>query len=264
MRWRLILDKFGPELKYIKGENNVVDDALSCLEISDNQEIINNSELYVFDDAYLPDSAYPICYHDIAKAQKTDAKLQQKLVSHKDYTLNTFYGGDKDHRLICQNSKICLPAAPQKKTVYWHHEMLCHPGETRTEHTLCQHFDCKCLLTTAHDVCKNCPTCRRAKTTNQKYSKLPPKHAYTNPWDTLCVDLIGPYKIPQKRKNLLKFWCLTMIDPATGWFAMAQIPRKMAAEIAGITEKIWFTCYPLPQRIVFDRGTKFIADFSNM
>ena len=32
MRWRLILEEFGPELKYIKGENNVVADALSCLE----------------------------------------------------------------------------------------------------------------------------------------------------------------------------------------------------------------------------------------
>ena len=31
MRWRLILEEFGPELKYIKGENNVVANALSHL-----------------------------------------------------------------------------------------------------------------------------------------------------------------------------------------------------------------------------------------
>ena len=29
-----------------------------------------------------------------------------------------------------------------------------------------------------------------------------------------------------------------MIDPATGWFEMAQIPNKTAAEIADITEKL--------------------------
>ena len=46
-----------------------------------------------------------------------------------------------------------------------------------------------------------------------------------------------------------------MIDLAKGWFEMAQIPNKTAAEIADITEKTWFTRYPLPQRIVFDRGT---------
>ena len=80
----------------------------------------------------MPDSAYPIRYHNISKAQETDAKLQQKLVSHKDYTLNTFRGGDKDHRLICRNNKICLPQALQNKTVDCYHDMLCHPGETQT------------------------------------------------------------------------------------------------------------------------------------
>ena len=34
MRWRLIIEEFGPEFKYIKGENNVVADALSHLEMS--------------------------------------------------------------------------------------------------------------------------------------------------------------------------------------------------------------------------------------
>ena len=42
MRWRLILGEFGPELKYIKGENKVVANDLSCLEISDNQEILTS------------------------------------------------------------------------------------------------------------------------------------------------------------------------------------------------------------------------------
>ena len=92
MHWRLILKEFGPELKYIKGGNNAFTDAFSCIEMSDNQEILNRSELYGYDDEDLPDSAYPIRYHKIAKAQKTDAKLQQKLVSHKDYILNTFRG----------------------------------------------------------------------------------------------------------------------------------------------------------------------------
>ena len=131
MSWRLILEDFGPELKYIKGENNVVAKSLSRLEMSGNQEILNISELYGYDDKDLLDSTYPIRYRDISKAQETDARLQQKLVSHKDYTLNTFRGGNKDHCLICRNNKICLPTALQKKTVDWYHEMLCHPGETQ-------------------------------------------------------------------------------------------------------------------------------------
>ena len=78
MRWSLIIEEFVPELKYIKGENNVVDNDLSRLEVSDNQEILNISELYGYDDADLPASAYPICYHNITKAQKNDDKLNQQ------------------------------------------------------------------------------------------------------------------------------------------------------------------------------------------
>ena len=68
MCWRLILEGFPPELKYIKGENNVVADALSRLEMRDNQEILNISEIYGYNDADLPASVYPIRYHDIEKS----------------------------------------------------------------------------------------------------------------------------------------------------------------------------------------------------
>ena len=70
--------------------------------MSDNQEILNISEVYVCNDADLLDSVYPILYHDIAKTQKTDAKPSKKLVSHKDYTLSKFCGGDQNHRLLFQ------------------------------------------------------------------------------------------------------------------------------------------------------------------
>ena len=79
--------------------------------------------------------------------------------------------------------------------------MLYHPVDTRTENTLRQHFYWKFLRKTVHDMCKKCPTCQRAKITNQKYDKLPPKQTETNPWDTLCVDLMGPFPIIQINEN---------------------------------------------------------------
>ena len=68
---------------------------LDCHSFQGKREILNISELYGYDDKDMNDSAYPIRYHNISKAQKTDAKLQQKLVSHKDYTLDTFVGAIK-------------------------------------------------------------------------------------------------------------------------------------------------------------------------
>ncbi len=102
------------------------------------------------------------------------------------------------------------------------------------------------------------------KSNKSKYGKLPPKEAEAEPWDTLCVDLIRPYKIKRKGKEDLTLWCLTMIDPVTGWFEMAQIENKAAANAADIAEKTWFTRYPIPQKLILDRGTEFMAEFAQM
>ena len=37
MRWRLILEEYGPDLRYIKGEDNIVADALSRLDMVDTE-----------------------------------------------------------------------------------------------------------------------------------------------------------------------------------------------------------------------------------
>ena len=45
---------------------------------------------------------------------------------------------------------------------------------------------------------------------------------------------------------------------------MEQLPNKTAAEIADSTKKSWFTRYPLPQQILIDRGSEFMAEFTKM
>ena len=57
-----------------------------------------------------------------------------------------------------------------------------------------------------------------------KYGKLTLKEVEATPWDVLCINLIGPYKIINNNKKLT-IWALTMIDPAKGWFDMASIKK---------------------------------------
>jgi hypothetical protein len=64
---------------------------------------------------------------------------------------------------------------------------------------------------------------------------------------------------PAKREKDLKLWCLTIIDPATGWFEMEQIQNKTAAKVADICKTMWFKGHPLPQRI-----TLKMAEFAKM
>jgi hypothetical protein len=79
MRWRLVLEEFGPDLQHIKGERNVVVTALSRLEIDDEQEIFNIGECFGYDDDDLPPSSFPLRHEDIAKTQLDNPALRLKL-----------------------------------------------------------------------------------------------------------------------------------------------------------------------------------------
>jgi hypothetical protein len=44
------------------------------------------------------------------------------------------------------------------------------------------------------------------------------------PWKVLCVDLIGLYTLEGQDGSSIDFMCLTMIDPATSWFEIVELP----------------------------------------
>jgi transposase InsO family protein len=51
-----------------------------------------------------------------------------------------------------------------------------------------------------------------------------------------------------------------MIDPATGWFEIHQYDDKRAITVANIAEEEWFSRYPWPTQVTFDRGSEFIGN----
>jgi hypothetical protein len=57
-----------------------------------------------------------------------------------------------------------------------------------------------------------------------QYRHLPPKTVITIPCKVLCVDLIGPYTLKGKDDTVIDFMALTMIDPATSWFKIVELP----------------------------------------
>ena len=77
----------------------------------------------------------------LEKAQKRDKSLLLAATrDSNDLTFRTFHGGGKAYDLICFKNKIVVPKPLQKRIVEWYHNTLLHPGETRTEQTIKQHF----------------------------------------------------------------------------------------------------------------------------
>ena len=100
-----------------------------------------------------------------------------------------------------------------------------------------------------HKVCSRCNTCLLTKRNNKRnYGLLPEKEAESEPWEKLCIDLIGPYPIPTKGHKKtkdpkpLQLWAVTMIDPATGWLEIKEITTKRADVVANVLEKTCALC----------------------
>ena len=151
MRWRLILEEFGPELHYIKGQKNIVADTLSRLDLTVNENSDNFDEptkifeqmavTYAPENDDFPKEEHPISYKTIMAAQLKDKHLLKcSKTGDKNYSVKTFQGADKVRKLICYKDKIVISKSLQKRVVLWYHNHLQHPGETRTELCVKQHF----------------------------------------------------------------------------------------------------------------------------
>jgi len=141
MRWWLLLKEFGLKLTYVKGANNIVADALSRLEIAEEEfsakafanELANEEEEFP--------TGYPLCYKEIAFCQTKDRALQNKFRTQPElYIKKPYTFSDSTYELIAKNDKIYVPKYLQHKCAEWYHLMLMHPGEQRPELTIVQHY----------------------------------------------------------------------------------------------------------------------------
>ena len=128
---------------------------------------------------------------------------------------------------------------------------------------------------------KMCKTCQQFKNRKTLHGHMSPKNiAELKPWDTVHVDLIGPYRksIRQEQacgtviRNNTRLTCMEMIDPSTGWSEIVKIPTfdikevalvngeyidKSSARVSQMFNKTWICRYLRPRKFVFDKSYEF-------
>jgi hypothetical protein len=167
---------------------------------------------------------FPLTTPEIAEAQKADIKLKHCIrcntVLHKGLEVRLI----DDICLMCKDGKIVIPKQIQWRTVLWYHHYLQHPGHTRLEEKMRATVCWKEMHTTIRSLTKSCRTCQVNKKRKLKYGHLPLKTIINVPWMVLSVDLIGPYTLKGKDGTIIDFMALTMINPATSWFEVVELP----------------------------------------
>ena len=292
MRWRLILEEFGPNIQHIAGLDNVVADTLSRLPSANTDEKDSPctpldshqaNELFALDNET---ESFPLSLSLVHREQqkelnKRNSKLKPKLANDDQYTQQEL----EDIKLIFYNNKIYVPQSLRRRTLNWYHFYLNHPGGERLAATLKQVCNWKGITNQSRQLARVCEICQKFKRRTTRYGHLPPKIiAELKPWDTVHIDLIGPYSVYVKQHKPggtiddvdLHLTCMTFIDPATGWFEICEVPyfdieevkignkkyiSKTSARISQLFNNTWLSRYPRPRKVIFDNGSEFKRDF---
>jgi hypothetical protein len=120
----------------------------------------------------------------------------------------------------------------------------------------------KGMHTTILRYIESCRSCQVNKRHSLKYGHVPPKLVITSPWRALCVELVGPYTLKGKGGSSIDFMCLTMIDPATSWFEIVELPTfRVTVPKAGKGKKA--TCLDYTKEAeIFDKTSAQISNLS--
>ena len=181
---------------------------------------------FVFANSSEDDAIYPLTVPEIADAQKGDKTLA-KLNETDNYSFELV----NSVKVLCKDGKLVIPKNLQNHAVAWYHHYLQLPGFTCLEETLCSALYWKGMHRSIRAHVKKCHKCQVNKRSKHKYGKLPPKLVVTKPWNTLCVDLIGPYTLIGKDSTVVDFMCVTMINPSTSWFEIVELPVSKPKEL---------------------------------
>ena len=109
MQWRLYIEEFSPDLQYIKGEKNVVADALSRLDMDEtpslNKALITEEmclDWYCYATEEMTYDSHPLSFQHLEKSQNADESLKKiLLMDNLPYKKHSFQRGiTRD--LICK------------------------------------------------------------------------------------------------------------------------------------------------------------------
>ena len=102
--------------------------------------------------------------------------------------------------------------------------------------------------------CKECPDCQKGNRRRPTRAPLTPLPVMERPWQRIAVDIVGPLD----RSHGGNRYLLTVIDFATRYPEATPLRRIDAATVCEKLIEI-FSRYGIPEELLSDRGTNFLA-----
>ena len=274
MRWRLLLEEFGPTFRYKKGKDNAVADAMSRVPTLDENvtPAMPETRCVKVDDLWteclwaMPkfdeQNRHPYQFETLKYYQDQDDQIIPLPTEHPEHYEHIQYG---TVQLVCRkrpdsHSLIVIPSAILQRLVRWYHLVTVHAeGTTRLLATISRHFwhpDLRRVCEELVNTCEICKQSKKAKSNDKRQGQLAPRQVPSVPWTEVHVDCIGPWTF-ERNGIKMKVRALTMIDPVTNLVEIAQISSTKSEEVTDVFTNTWLSRYPIPSRVVADNGPEF-------
>jgi hypothetical protein len=170
------------------------------------------------------DEIYPLTTEKFAEAQQADASLKHLFKCNAVIDQGLEIKLIENTTCVYKDGRLVIPKPLQVRAVKWYHHCLQHPRHTRLKETMNAAMYWKGMHTTIWSITRSCRTCQINKRQSLKYRHLSPKTIISNPWECLCVNLIGPYTLKGKDNLQIDYMALTKINPASSWFDIVELP----------------------------------------
>ena len=272
-RWALMLEEFGPDIKYLKGLKNTRADMLSRIEHRPNktQEIAVIEATTPSQQPELPEEAevnWEVLPTALDNLDLAVIKEQQKIEfpdlyqaalageGEDDYTLidHILYSTRTPHILSPSHPRLVLPSQWHQQIVQRAHKELGHMGAEKTLFRVREAYIWPHMRRDIKAIVAQCTTCI---VHNSKRDKVPigtmPLASY--PHQIIGCDLVGPFVTSSAGNKYI----LCIICHATGWAEAYPLPDKTNNSVWQAFARQYIPSHGVPEQLICDLGMEFNA-----
>jgi len=194
-------------------------------------------------------------FDELKQAQLSDEfvmKLKNNLPFNYEVINHVLY------KLISDYKVPVIPASLMSEVMKLFHDLPegGHMGITKTYSKMKNRVYFPRMKDMVTKYVRTCKTCQQVNFDNQKPAGSMSSPSVSGPWETLYMDLMGPYVTSYPGGFNYLF---VIIDYFTKWIEIFPLRKATTREISKILERQVFCRYGLPKTVLTDHATNFAS-----